>query len=955
LQNDSAYQQELILTRKRLSSLEQEYATSEQELLTANEEMLSMNEELQSSNEELETSREELQSINEELETINAELTENNRQLIRANSDMKNLLESTDIATLFLDENDCVRLYTPELIRLFGVQERDIGRSIHDLARKVEYPDLADDAETVRRTLKPIERELRVEANDETFQTRVSPYRTLDNRLDGVVITFIEITTRKRNEQQIKENQRVLREQYAELETLYGTAPVGLSLVDRDLRYLRINERLAALNGLSVDDHIGKLQEEILPEAHEAVHQIQRKVLETGEPEFGLEVSTQTPAEPGKTRDFILDVYPVRSGDEIVAIGSCVREVTEEKELERQIVESAVRQGVALDAAGLGIFEWDMAADEAIWENDRMFEIFGRAPADGSLSFEEFEESVLHPDDNESFASHVKASYTSGRLDTIIRIRRADGEERFLQYYARVDQKQDGTHRMTGVVSDVTDKTLANQREDEQRRRVKTATNVAKLGIWEFEVGAEKIFMDEQSCEIYGVNKSGFAGTTEAWVALLHPDDRDFIIQRIQAFMGGDDSDFETQIRSMHPELGERILQLGAHMERDIYGELQRMVGVVRDVTEKRTYEQRLREKAQHIQAVIDNMFDCIVAIDASGTITSFNPAAEVVFGRHSTDAIGQNVSILMPKAYADHHNQYMTNYFSGAEPLVIGRVRELAGIRKNGEVFPMEVAVTEFQHSGEHGFVGVIRDLTERNRVERLQTEFVATVSHELRTPLTSIAGALALLKGGVAGAISEKGTKLLDTALRNSDRLTRLIEDLLDMERLTVDQLTFNFGAHPISTLLEHAIEANDAYAGRSDISLELQVPVPEVSIRVDDGRFVQILSNFLSNAVKFSPQGSSVIVEATLEDDDVLCTVTDFGSGVPDTFQERLFQKFSQIDGSDTRNLSGTGLGLAISKQLAINMNGSVGYAPAKSGGAQFWVRFPIVADVLKNIDL
>lgn len=136
------HEQELLLTRKRLSSLEKEFETSEQELRSANEELLSMNEELQSSNEELETSREELQSINEELETINAELSENNRQLTRANSDLKNLLESTDIATLFIDESDCVRLYTPELSRLFGVQERDVGRSIHDLASKVDYPEL---------------------------------------------------------------------------------------------------------------------------------------------------------------------------------------------------------------------------------------------------------------------------------------------------------------------------------------------------------------------------------------------------------------------------------------------------------------------------------------------------------------------------------------------------------------------------------------------------------------------------------------------------------------------------------------------------------------------------------------------------------------------------------------------------------------------------------------------
>jgi len=472
------------------------------------------------------------------------------------------------------------------------------------------------------------------------------------------------------------------------------------------------------------------------------------------------------------------------------------------------------------------------------------------------------------------------------------------------------------------------------------------------LGLWEYHVATDKVYFDDRSCEIYGVNKADFDDTTQAWIALLHPDDRDAITKRMLMFRKGADTYLKTTIRILNPKLGVRFLQLGAHMERDAYGEVQRMVGVVRDVTDERMNEQKLQETAQHTQAVIDNLFDCIVAIDASGIITAFNPAAEAVFGRKSRNVIGQNVSILMPQTHADNHHHYIANYLSGAEPVGIGRVREFEGIRKNGETFPMELAVTEFHHGSERRFVGVIRDLTERKRIERMQTEFVATVSHELRTPLTSIAGALGLLRGGAAGAISDKGTQLLDNALRNGRRLTRLIEDLLDIERLTSDQLNFDYEVYPIDTLLKQAIEANDAYAGRSDISLELKAPVPGVAIRVDDGRFIQILSNFLSNAVKFSPQGSSVIVEAALEEEDIVCSVTDSGSGIPDEFQERLFQKFSQADSSDTRNASGTGLGLAISKQLAINMNGSVGYAPAKGGGAQFWVRFPIVEDLSEN---
>jgi two-component system CheB/CheR fusion protein len=211
----SVIQRELTLANRRLEIMEREFENTTQEAQSANEELLSMNEELQSANEELETSREELQSINEELETINAELSENNRQLARANSDLKNILESTDIATLFLDSHLRVRLFTPPLIDLYGVRERDIGRDISDLAARVDYPQLAEDARSVMDTLQTLEREVRIPATEQIFVVRVRPYRTVDDRLDGCVITFFDATEIKRNEQQLEDNARVLRQQYA--------------------------------------------------------------------------------------------------------------------------------------------------------------------------------------------------------------------------------------------------------------------------------------------------------------------------------------------------------------------------------------------------------------------------------------------------------------------------------------------------------------------------------------------------------------------------------------------------------------------------------------------------------------------------------------------------------------------------------------------------------------------
>jgi len=337
-------QRDLALTRQQLSKIRAEHETTEQELRSANEELLSMNEELQSSNEELETSREELQSINEELETINAELSENNRQLLQANSDLKNLFESTDIATLFLDSELMVRRFTPATARIFGIKERDVGRPIRDLASRIAYSELEEDAAAATHDLQPREREVRIDATDETFIARIRPYRTIDNRLDGCVVTFIDITNRKRNERQLEENAHTLRAQYAELETIYDSTPIGMCLMDLELRFLRLNETLAEMNGPTVEEHLGRRVDEVVPEIGDQVVARYRRVLKTGEAETGVEIVGVTPADPDNERIWLADYFPVRDDDgEVFAIGTSVREVTRERELRRRVERSEAR------------------------------------------------------------------------------------------------------------------------------------------------------------------------------------------------------------------------------------------------------------------------------------------------------------------------------------------------------------------------------------------------------------------------------------------------------------------------------------------------------------------------------------------------------------------------------------------------------------------------------------
>ena len=337
---------DLAHARRELDAAINDREISSHELRGSNEELLSMNVELQSTNEELEISREELQSVNEELQTINAELNEGNDRLRRANSDMKNLFENAEAITLFLDAALRVRSFTPGATRLFGIRARDVGRPLVEIARRFEHETFEEDAASVLRSLEAIEREIDI-GDEESYILRIRPYRTVDDRLDGLVVTFFDISSRRRQERRIAENDESLKRQLAELETLYATTPVGLSLIDRDHRWLRMNEKLAEINGFAVEEHIGKRQQDLIPEIDSHVAAAQRSVFETGRPVLNMEVSGTTPAEPDRVRDWIADYYPVKAGGEVFAVGCCVRDVSDQKALERELREYADRLRLA--------------------------------------------------------------------------------------------------------------------------------------------------------------------------------------------------------------------------------------------------------------------------------------------------------------------------------------------------------------------------------------------------------------------------------------------------------------------------------------------------------------------------------------------------------------------------------------------------------------------------------
>lgn len=238
------------------------------------------------------------------------------------------------------------------------------------------------------------------------------------------------------------------------------------------------------------------------------------------------------------------------------------------------------------------------------------------------------------------------------------------------------------------------------------------------------------------------------------------------------------------------------------------------------------------------------------------------------------------------------------------------------------------------------HGF---ITDITQRKHLEQMKNEFVSTVSHELRTPLTSIAGSLGLINGEALGPVPNAMREMLSIAQSNSQRLRQLIDDLLDMDKLLAGKMNFIPQQLDIDSFLAECVTSHQGFARQHDVQLSY-TGGPVAQITADPMRLQQVLSNLLSNALKFSPAGSQVLLSAQALGGQIRILVVDEGPGVPAEFVDRLFEKFSQADASDRRQKGGTGLGLAISKELMERMGGCIGFYPRPGGGSVFWVELP-----------
>ncbi|MDZ8071082.1 MAG: response regulator [Nostoc sp. DedQUE08] len=368
---------------------------------------------------------------------------------------------------------------------------------------------------------------------------------------------------------------------------------------------------------------------------------------------------------------------------------------------------------------------------------------------------------------------------------------------------------------------------------------------------------------------------------------------------------------------------------------------------------ERQRTQGELRFSQARFARILDIADDAIISINGFQSITLFNQGAEKIFGYSAQEVIGQGLDLLLPQRFFQAHRQHVVDF--GQSPNVarrMGERREIYGRRKDGTEFPAEASISKIEMAEEIFYTVILRDITERKLIERMKDEFVSVVSHELRTPLTSIHGSLGMLASGLLATNSEQGKRLLQIATDSSERLVRLINDILDIERIESGKAKMEPEICNIVDLIVQAVNVMQPLADKAGV--KVSVSAESGQVLADCDRIVQTLTNLLSNAIKFSSAGSTVWLGAQPQENEVLLTVKDIGRGIPTDKLESIFERFQQVDSSDSRNHDGTGLGLAICKSIMQQHSGRIWAESVLGEGSTFYVTLPLFR-AFQNPDL
>ncbi len=854
---------ELRATKEHLQTTIEELETSNEELKSSNEELLSMNEEMQSSNEELQTSKEEMQSINEELETVNAELRKKIEEVDAANSDLQNLFQSTNIATVFLDRKLRIKRYTPATNEIFRLIETDLGRPITDITARFDGGNLADDVRKVLETLKTVEREIRLSGGEGYFVLRINPYRTIDNVIEGVALTFTDISEIRQSRTHAEERAR---QQSA-------IAELGLfSLQTNDI--------------LAICQKATKLAQDILKTDYTKILEVlpggKELILVSGE----------------GWRDGLIGVGTVGADLDSQAgytLANNSPVIVEDLRTETRfhgsqlLLDDGVISGMSVVIYGTnkhyGVFGVHTKTERE----------FNRAEADFLQSFANIVAAAIQRENNLAALLESKEQLRRNHETFFDLVQNTPFGIYIVNSNFQMSQISAGSQKVFSNVNP-----LIGRDFGEIMRTV-----------WEEPFASEVIGHFRRTLE-----------TGEPYIAGSFTERR------------GDVENIESYDWKI-----ERIV-----LPDDTFG----VVCYFYDLTELRSTEEALRESEEKFRAMAESVPNMIFTISADGKTDYINERFLNFIGIKREEISNIDLGAFVHpedieetrriwsetadnRAVFQHSYRFRRN--DGEYHWFIGRAVPILG--DNDEILRWFGALTEIEE--------IVRAKNEIEEADRRKNEFLAMLGHELRNPLAPIVNSLRILEKDTTPAQSKDMLEIIE---RQVGQMARLVDDLLDVSRISHGKIQLRQTPVNLNSVIEHVEKDFARTMENNNLRLETQIPENPVWVEADEARLTQTIGNLIGNAIKFSKSEGQIEIALSTENAQAVIKVKDDGIGMNAEVLERIFDTFSQEDRSLDRSRGGLGLGLPVAKGLIELHGGTISAkSTGENQGSEFTIRLPL----------
>ncbi len=506
-----------------------------------------------------------------------------------------------------------------------------------------------------------------------------------------------------------------------------------------------------------------------------------------------------------------------------------------------------------------------------------------------------------------------------------------------------------GEVRYTVLVRDVTEKEENAKRLREAEARWDMALTGAQIGVFDIDLirGTSVVSDTWKRLMNLPLDDKDLEAQAE-FTKRLHPDDAPGLRAADRACITGETERSIAEYRiEVSPGVWRWMRSDAVVAERSKDGKALRLIGAQTDVTSLRETEKALKTSEEQFRSLFEHAPVSMALLNAEGQFTGVNDALSRFSLRSKEDLLTLNMQQVLPE-------KDFRKILGSVRDLQEGRFKTYQGehefLLPDGKTVWGLLSVSWSDHIGDQAdaYIAQIQDISEKKEIERIKSEFVATVSHELRTPLTSIKGSLGLVSARLSGSMPENGKRLLKIAEENCDRLVRLVNDILDLEKVSSGQISFTPSRQNLNKIIDRAVEHIKPFAHQHNVSIKANCPTAIPYVFVDARRLEQVLFNLLSNASKFSESGGEVRVDISKTPGKYRVEVTDNGIGISESFKGKIFEPFTQADSSSTRAKGGTGLGLNISKQIVEQMGGEIGFNSKQGGPTTFWFTVPEFRD-------